>query len=297
MLVCSVSLRPPRAGITADIAEAAAALDDVGSGNIVFATLVDDPASVNETVDAYLGEIMLEAGNAADAADAGLSYAAAVVEAAIAADAQDAAAVGAVTAAIWDAATVTAVTLSGSNLVATNTGTTSADQGAHVAAASGKTAGKYYFEITWTAIASGAGSNSSIGVGTTASTYTAMGNGGTTGIVEYIGDSVYSNGANITGNLLGGPWSAGQVAGVAVDLDNRKIWFRKSPSGFWNSGVSGTNDPATNVGGLTIPAGTMVPFVTFGGSGGAASNVMTANFGASAFIGAVPSGFTSGWPP
>jgi hypothetical protein len=40
----------------------------------------------------------------------------------------------------------------------------------------------------------------------------------------------------------------------------------------------------------------MVPFVTFGGSPGSANNVITANFGASAFSGAVPSGFTSGWP-
>jgi hypothetical protein len=40
----------------------------------------------------------------------------------------------------------------------------------------------------------------------------------------------------------------------------------------------------------------MAPFVTFGGTGGAASNVLTANFGDSAFSGAVPSGFTAGWP-
>jgi hypothetical protein len=88
-----------------------------------------------------------------------------------------------------------------------------------------------------------------------------------------------------------GTWANGTVGGIAVDLDNRKIWFRKAPAGNWNN--SGTADPATNAGGVTIPAGTMVPFVTFGAA--AAGFVWTANFGASTFTGAVPSGFTSGW--
>ena len=48
MLVCNVSLRPPRTAIAASVAEVATALDDLGSGSgqVVFATLVDDPASV-----------------------------------------------------------------------------------------------------------------------------------------------------------------------------------------------------------------------------------------------------------
>jgi hypothetical protein len=40
----------------------------------------------------------------------------------------------------------------------------------------------------------------------------------------------------------------------------------------------------------------MVPFVTFGGAGGSPGQVWTANFGATAFNGVVPSGFTAGWP-
>lgn len=191
----------------------------------------------------------------------------------------------------WDIATVTAVTLSGSNLVATNTGTTSTDQGAKAAVASGKASGKYYFETTWSASTGGA--NNGIGVGTVSSTYIGMGNtGGVTGVTAFFLGSVWSNGSNVLS--LGGGWSVGQVAAVAVDLDNRKIWFRLAPSGNWNNNA--TYNPATNVGGLTIPAGTMVPFVVFGGSGGAVNNVVTANFGLSAFTGAVPSGFTAGWP-
>jgi len=90
MLVCNVAIRPPRTAIAAGIAEAAAALDSPGTGNVIFATLIDDPASVGDLVDAYLGEIMLEAASADTVLDAGLAYAAAIDEAATAIDIQDA---------------------------------------------------------------------------------------------------------------------------------------------------------------------------------------------------------------
>jgi hypothetical protein len=201
-----------------------------------------------------------------------------------------------VTYATWDAATVTAVTLSGGNLVATNTGTTSVDQGAHVAAAGGKSSGKYYFEATFTTVMGsvGQGVDYGAGVGTPSSTYTGMGfSGGVTGGMVYKTGSVYMNGSN-QGSFLLGTRVSGDVIGIAVDLDNRKLWFRVAPSGNWNA--SGTANPATNTGGFTLSAGTMVPFATFGGASGLANNVITANFGASAFTGAVPAGFTSGWP-
>lgn len=86
MLVCNVSLRPPRMAIAAAIVEAATATDATATGNIVFATLVDDPASVIDYVDAYSGEIMIEAALAVDAADAGLIYIVALDEAVTAAD-------------------------------------------------------------------------------------------------------------------------------------------------------------------------------------------------------------------
>src|SRR5580765_2148601 len=86
MLVCNVSLLRRRAAIAVDVAEAAAALDAPGTGNVVFATLVDDPASVGDHVDAFLGQIMLEAASAASTVNAGLAYAATIVEAASATD-------------------------------------------------------------------------------------------------------------------------------------------------------------------------------------------------------------------
>lgn len=197
--------------------------------------------------------------------------------------------------ATWDPATVTNVTLSGGNLIATNTGTTSADQGARVASGSGKTSGKYYFEVTCTTLTVSAAldQNYGMGIGTTASSYTGMGNNGSTGSEVFHSGNIYSNGSN-SGVTLGATPLQGDVIGIAADLDNRKIWFRKSPSGNWNN--SGSNDPVSNVGGVTVPSGTMVPFVTFGGTGGSAGQAQTANFGGSAFSGAVPAGFTTGWP-
>jgi hypothetical protein len=90
MLVCNVSQLRRRAAIAADVAEAAAALDAPGTGNVVFATLVDDPASVGEHVDAFLGQIMVEAASAATTLTAGLTYATTIVEVATAADAASA---------------------------------------------------------------------------------------------------------------------------------------------------------------------------------------------------------------
>jgi hypothetical protein len=80
MLVCNVSMRPRRKPIAALLVEFAEAADSLGSGNVVFATLVDDPASVDDIVDAYLGEIMVEATSAGDSFDVGLAYVAAVDE-------------------------------------------------------------------------------------------------------------------------------------------------------------------------------------------------------------------------
>jgi SPRY domain len=303
MLVCNVSQRARRAAIAAGIVETALAADSPGTGNIVFAALVDDPASVGEIVDAYLGQVMVEMASADAAVDASLPSTSTVdvIEAATAAETANGTVVPAFTAATWDPATATAVTLSGGNLVVTST-TSSGDQGARGANAVGKTSGKYYFEVTLTTETSGG--NTGFGIGTTASTYTAMGNNATAGGQVYLNGGIYANGSN-SGFAVANPVN-GHVIGVAVDLTAHKIWFRNhnnpDPGGAggvgtgWN-GIAAASppyaqDPNTGAGGITIPSGTIVPFCTFNASG----NVFTANFGASAFAFTVPSGFTSGWP-
>jgi hypothetical protein len=294
MLVCSVSQSQRRAAITADLAEAAIALDAPGTGNVVFATLVDDPASVRDRVDAFLGQIMREAASAAATVNAGFAKAVTIAEAAAAVSTQDATAGAGIVPATWDPATISQVTLSGGNLVATNTGTTGTNHGARTLAAAGKTTGKFYFELTYTAIT--AGPNVGGGIATTASSYFGMGNqGAVTGVELYVVAGAIWAGGSDTGINLGAR-VGGDVIGVAVDLVNKSTWFKKvsGTPGNWNG--SGTANPATNVGGISTPAGTLTPILTFGGTGGLANNVVAANFGASAFTGAVPSGFTAGWP-
>lgn len=119
MLVCSVSLKAPRTGsaaITASLTETATALDSLGTGNVVFATLVDDPASILDRVDAYLGEIMKEAASAAATINAGLVYAVRVDEAVTAREVSSVftPATGAVVETVSAAAVVDATKIAGS---------------------------------------------------------------------------------------------------------------------------------------------------------------------------------------
>jgi hypothetical protein len=126
-----------------------------------------------------------------------------------------------------------------------------------------------------------------VGVGTSSFNLT----GGTTTnaavVIRLNGPIQINNSAS--GSQIG-TINPGNVIGVAVDFTAHLIWFRIAPSGNWNG--SGTANPATGAGGLNISAlsGALFPLFT-GGSG----DVCTANFGASAFSGTVPSGFNSGF--
>ncbi|MEH2569663.1 SPRY domain-containing protein [Bradyrhizobium sp. AZCC 2289] len=194
---------------------------------------------------------------------------------------------GGVTYATLDGA-VTAGTLSNGNLTYTHTsGNGTARSTAQ------KNSGKWYFEITaGTGIAAG-GTNSSVGVMKLGATDINVLNGSDAGMVLKGGNAaIFSNNAS-SGLSLGVDIADGNIIGVAVDLDNHKIWFRKAPSGNWNGQAIGSQNPATNTGGASLSvwnATTLSPYAGFDAGGS-----WTANFGASAFTGAVPSGFTSGW--
>jgi hypothetical protein len=120
--------------------------------------------------------------------------------------------------------------------------------------------------------------------------------------VGHTGTGTIFSSAGGNTSLSIGARTSGDVIGVAVDITDLRIWWRLCPTGFWN-GVT-LNDPTAppgTAGGVGIPAGTIVPFVTFGsglaGQAGVANNVWTANFGDTAFVGVVPAGYTAGWPP
>lgn len=192
-----------------------------------------------------------------------------------------------IVAAAFDVATKSAnVALTNSNLTATHTNTTGGD-GARVVPA--VAAGKFYFEIK--SVLS-RGQFDGMGVLPAATSYATFGTAGVgNGVTVQRGGSIQINGVNM-GSLLG-TFAANDVLGVAIDLTGHLVWCRRN-TGSWNG--SGTADPATGTGGFTIPATAVAPGIAFAGTGTAINDAFTANFGASAFAGAVPSGFTAGWP-
>lgn len=174
-------------------------------------------------------------------------------------------------------------TLSGSNLIATGTGSGGAT------AADGKASGKYYIEYTCTTIA-----NSNTGVGVCSlMNYTDMQGSGSRSAICFRSGNTYILGSNRFS--VGTTFTNGTLVCVAVDLDNKRIWFRKGTSGNWNGNAA--NDPTSSSTGYDIStwvnAGFLIhPSVTIG----ATSDAITANFGDTGFSGTVPTGYTSGWP-
>ena len=100
----------------------------------------------------------------------------------------------------------------------------------------------------------------------------------------------YRDGTSFSGapnNVLGltGPTP---VAGLAIDLDNRKIWYR-NPTSDWN-GVAG-NNPATNTGGFSFGSGIGVGAAVHVAISPLDTQTQTINFGGSAYQITPPSGF------
>lgn len=184
------------------------------------------------------------------------------------------------------------LTLSGGNLTGTRTAATvNIFLSCITQAREGKFAGKWYVEWTYNAIGTGGNPD---GVGTVQAT--GVGQDG------FIGDAAgwgyYSNGNVVNGGsaitaVNNTTFGAGAVIGGAIDLDNKRIWFRLNGGGW--IGTSGTPNPTTNTGGFDMTAdmsfGRTYPAANYSGQ----SASWTANFGASGFSAGVPGGFTAGW--
>jgi len=194
---------------------------------------------------------------------------------------------------VWDTVQKSSnLTLSGGNLIATGGIALSG-----VRAADTQTSGKFYFEITTGATY--ATSQNSIGIcnGSVSSSNIANTMGSSLlniAVVIKGSGNIFVN--NVNSSLTIGSFATSTVIGVAVDLTAKLIWFRKGAAGSWNATSGSANDPATGTGGASIasiapPYQNFYPAIGFGGSGDTA----TANFGATAFTGSVPSGYTSGW--
>jgi hypothetical protein len=149
-------------------------------------------------------------------------------------------------------------------------------------------AGKFYWEVTATTIAA---ATTGFGISAFNSDMSSAfaSNTGTCGVDR--GGTVYVDGAN-QGTALLGTIVGGTVVCFAFDADSRLIWIRSGAAGNWN-GSAGAN-PATGAGGILTKLGRGIPAYP-AWRGAASGEVATANFGDTAFVGAVPSGYTSGF--
>lgn len=145
-----------------------------------------------------------------------------------------------------------------------------------------KTTGKWYYE----AVSTGTIGNCGIGI---VSPTADMSTIATTqnNFVNVANGIVFDNTGGNIGTFFTA-WVANDVCCVALDADNKRIWYRKN-SGNWN-GTAG-NDPTTNVGGFSISwiaAGVAIfPVCAFNA---ASSLLETAKF-AGAPVSTIPIGF------
>lgn len=183
----------------------------------------------------------------------------------------------------WSPSDKVNVTLTASNLVATATGR------GGVRASDPKVTGKYYWEVTASPFTD---TGSGVGVAIASANLSNLSLNGAAAAIAYRSGSIYINNVN-SGATIGN--FAGQTVCVAVDFSAALIWFRQGAAGNWNGNAS--NNPATAVGGISftaigVTAGTTSVYPV--GCFGVTNDALTANFGDSAFVGAVPAGFTAG---
>ncbi len=174
---------------------------------------------------------------------------------------------GGTTYATWNPADKAAgMTLSGGNLAATGSG----GGQEMVRGTDGKSSGKWYFEVTLT---SGTAFRAGIAqAGESLTDYLGFGANGYS--YEDGGNKVN----NATATAYGPAISTGNTIGVMVDLDAGTLSFKDNTGAVIGTAFTG----------LT---GTFYPAL----SNGFSSSTQTANFGATAFVHSVPSGYNAGW--
>ena len=149
-----------------------------------------------------------------------------------------------------------------------------------VRASAGITSGKIYWECTWTGTP---GAQTRVGWATGSASQTA----------SELGDVANCAGYTPSTGFVRGPGNTIQTqAGtdrccIAYDYGNGKLWIRNN-NGSWNN--SGSDDPATNTGGITLTAsGTMYPAAELFNSGIS----INAYFSLSSWSYSAPSGFSA----
>lgn len=135
--------------------------------------------------------------------------------------------------------------------------------------------GTYYYEFTFNTV--------------TSNPYAGLMCIGTGGWIAYEANGkIFQNGSQVgsTGTAL----TNGSVLCVAVNINSGLIWFRVN-NGNWNN--NSANNPATNVGGITLASNFVYATPSLYLS--ATTEQITANFGATAYTQSVPSSYIN-WP-
>jgi hypothetical protein len=191
----------------------------------------------------------------------------------------------------WDPANDNNQTLSNGNLTATSTATTTTSG---VRSTTSHNTGKYYFEVVDHETG---GSDEHIGLADSGWNLTYAAPTGTWNW-SASGNTALNGTAQNSG--LPGWGTAQHNLGFAVDFDNHKAWVRED-GGAWNSGLTGTQDPASNTGGIDI-SGLAGPYYMFYSSQWTGEHV-DGIFTSASLATAAPAGFaawdgtTGGAPP
>lgn len=186
----------------------------------------------------------------------------------------------------WDPAHKNAaITLTGGNLIGTDAG-----GGYHPCfALNGVTTGKYYWEVTVNV----AQSSPSVGIGnvSTSSTTGAWLGVTTDAIGWFVDGGVWNNNAQVATWEAPGTGSLKRVC-LALDLTNNKLWGRVGAAGNWNNAAIGSQNPATNTGGVTVGAGVLAAAVVPGFNTFTSGDVATGAFDQASWAGTAPGGFS-----
>jgi hypothetical protein len=143
--------------------------------------------------------------------------------------------------------------------------------------------GKKYFEFVVTA--QPAPSFNFVGIGN--GSFTAPLGGDSNGAGLDVSGSL-TIGGSVVGSVIAAGWNVGDAVGIAVDLDAKKLWVRyPDMSNTWNNDASA--NPATGANGFDMSTLAVGPYYIVYSTVG--DDVITANFGGSAFAYTAPSGF------
>jgi hypothetical protein len=172
------------------------------------------------------------------------------------------------------------IALSGGNLVATQSMTSTGG----VRGTTSNSSGKWYFECTATLVK---GTSYRIGIVNSSWPETSGLGGSTAGGAQEATNGHFLIGGTTIGTAAG--YTTGNVVGVAIDFTNKLIWYATN-GGNWNN--SGTANPTTGAGGFSLSTLAAGPyFIGFGSGFTTTGNAVTLDPTGSAF--GPPGGFSS----